>query len=358
MTVHLVYETHATSTDNEAGVATGWQPGELSPTGVEHARELGARRRDDGLDLVVSSDLHRAVQTVDIAFEGSTLPRRTDIRLREVDFGQLTGAPVEVVHAGRRSCVDAPYPGGQSYREVVHAVRLLLDELRRDHDGERVLLVGHAATRFALDHLLSARPLESAVEAPFGWQEGWDYLLTDDAPRLEVLGGEEALTLLDDLAAVYRAAFTAPGYDETEEQVQRLVTEQVPTHAGREGFRLVVVREAGAVRGFAYGYSGRDGQWWTEQIRASAPHEVVDEWFGAHLDVVLLAVDPAAQGRGFGRSLMEALLLDRPEERAVLTTYRGEDRPAPRLYRRLGFELLATGVLDGDSDLWGLRLPR
>lgn len=357
MTVRLVYETHATSTDNEAGVATGWLPGELSPAGVENARELGARRRDDGLDLVVSSDLRRAVQTVEIAFEGSTVPRRTDVRLREVDYGELTGEPVEVVHARRRSRVDAPYPGGQSYRDVVHAVRRLLDDLRREHDGGRVLLVGHAATRFALDHLLTARPLESAVEAPFAWREGWEFLLTDDPPRLEVLDGEAALTLLDELAAVYRAAFTARGYDETEDEVQRLVTEQLPTHAVREGFRLVVVREAGAVRGFAYAYSGSDGQWWTEQIRASAPREVVDEWFGAHLDVVLLAVDPAAQARGLGRSLMEALLLDRPEERAVLTTYRGEDRPAPRLYRRLGFERLATGVLDGDSDLWGIRLP-
>ena len=32
-----------------------------------------------------------------------------------------------------------------------------------------------------------------------------------------------------------------------------------------------------------------------------------------------------------------------------------DERPAPRLYRRLGWELLATGALDR-SDLWGRRL--
>jgi broad specificity phosphatase PhoE/GNAT superfamily N-acetyltransferase len=356
MAVTLVYETHATTVDNEAGRATGWQPGQLSPTGVANARELGRRRRDDGIDLVVCSDLHRAVQTVDVAFGGDGPPVRTDARLREVDFGELTGAPVDVVHHQRRRRVDQPFPGGQSYRDVVRGVAALLDELRRDHDGQRVLLVGHAATRFALDNLLTARPIESAVEAPFAWQEGWEYLLTDQPPVLETLDGAGARAVTDELVAVYRAAFTAPGYDETEEQVQHFAVDMVPLHALREAFRLVLVREAGAVRGFGYGFTGRPGMFWTERLNETAPpgsRPVLDEWLGGHFEVVLLAVDPAAQGRGFGRSLMEGLLLDQPHERALLSTY-ADDRAAPRLYARLGWLRLVPGVLDGDSDLWGL----
>ena len=361
MAVRLVYETHATTLDNEAGRVTGWQPGELSPAGVENARELGRRRRENGIDLVVTSDLHRAVQTVDLAlgaFGDAGPPVRTDARLREVDFGDLTGAPVDVVHAQRRHRVDEPFPGGQSYRDVVRSVAELLDELRHEHDGQRVLLVGHAATRFALDHLLTARPLESAVDAPFAWQEGWEYLLTDQPPAPETLDGARVLEVLDELVTTYRAAFTAPGYDETEEQVQHFATDSLPLHATRDGFRLVLVREAGAVRGFAYGFTGEHGMWWTERLKRTAPERskaVVDEWLGGHFEVVLLGVDPAAQGRGFGRSLMEGLLLDQPHERALLSTY-AADRPAPRLYARLGWRVLARGVLDGSSDLWGLDL--
>jgi hypothetical protein len=51
---------------------------------------------------------------------------------------------------------------------------------------------------------------------------------------------------------------------------------------------------------------------------------------------------------------VESLLLGLPHRRALLTTY-ADDRPAPRLYRRLGWQRLATGVFDG-SDLWGLDL--
>jgi broad specificity phosphatase PhoE len=133
------------------GLATGWLPGELSAVGVENARDLGRRRRNDGIDLVVSSDLHRAVRTVEIAF---ARPR------------------------ARLGAVDAPFPGGQCYREVAAGVRELLQELLRDHDGPRVLLVGHAATRFALDHLVHGTALEDLVAAPFDWQEGWEYDLT------------------------------------------------------------------------------------------------------------------------------------------------------------------------------------
>jgi ribosomal protein S18 acetylase RimI-like enzyme len=118
---------------------------------------------------------------------------------------------------------------------------------------------------------------------------------------------------------------------------------------------MVTLREAGRLRGFGYGYTGREGQWWTGQIRSTAPAEVTAGWLDGHFEVVELAVAPAVQGRGFGRLVMEALVAGLPHDRALLTTY-ADDRPAPRLYARLGWERLARGVLDGSSDLWGLRL--
>jgi len=44
-------------------------------------------------------------------------------------------------------------------------------------DGERILVIGHAATQWALEHLLNGVPLEALVDAPFEWQEGWEYRL-------------------------------------------------------------------------------------------------------------------------------------------------------------------------------------
>ncbi|HVA42153.1 MAG TPA: histidine phosphatase family protein, partial [Acidimicrobiales bacterium] len=68
MALQLIFETHSTTEDNEAGIATGWLPGRLSETGIQNAIALGERRRNDGLAAVFVSDLARAVETVEVAF--------------------------------------------------------------------------------------------------------------------------------------------------------------------------------------------------------------------------------------------------------------------------------------------------
>jgi broad specificity phosphatase PhoE len=173
MPVEILFETHSISEDNERGVATGWLPGRLSERGRNLARELGARRRDDGLVAVFTSDLARAVETAAIAFEGSQLPIRADSRLRECDYGDLNGAPVERL-APRSRFIATPFPAGESYRQVVDRVRSFVGDLV-PFDGRRILVIGHSATRWALDHLLAGRALEELVDAPFDWRPGWRY---------------------------------------------------------------------------------------------------------------------------------------------------------------------------------------
>ena len=177
MSVSVVFETHSTSVDNELGIATGWNEGELSQTGRQQARELGGRRRDDGIAVVYASDLRRAVETAELAFAGSPLPIVLDGRLRECNYGTLNGMPRTVLDAERRARIDEPFPAGESWRQAVERVAGFLDELPQSHDDERVLLIGHAATKWALDHLLGGVPLETLVESPFEWREGWEYTL-------------------------------------------------------------------------------------------------------------------------------------------------------------------------------------
>lgn len=173
MAVEVVYETHATSTDNEAGVATGWLPGELSEAGRRQARELGERRRDSGVAVVFTSDLLRAVETARIAFEGSGIPVRQDPRLRECDYGELNGAPVAQVAAERRHRIREPFPNGESYQQVVARTRDFLADLVHGHDGQRVVVIAHSANRWALEVLIDQRALVELVDAGFDWRPGW-----------------------------------------------------------------------------------------------------------------------------------------------------------------------------------------
>ncbi|MGO9083250.1 MAG: histidine phosphatase family protein [Streptosporangiaceae bacterium] len=178
MAIELVFETHSITEDNERGVATGWLPGALSEQGRTLARQLGARRRDDGIAAVFSSDLDRARQTASIAFDGTPIPLLCDWRLRECDYGQRNGIAAAQLHASRREHLDVPYPGGESWRQATARVARFLTDLPLRWNDRRVLVIGHVATRWGLDHYLAGVPLEHLVDEDFGWQEGWEYRLT------------------------------------------------------------------------------------------------------------------------------------------------------------------------------------
>jgi 2,3-bisphosphoglycerate-dependent phosphoglycerate mutase len=175
--VELAFETHALTIDNERGFATGWLGGSLSRRGRAFAAELGERRANDGIDVVFASDLARAVETAEVAFAGTSIPVALDWRLRELDYGELNGAPVAVIDGERARRIDVRFPGGESYRDAVARVASFLAEIRARRAGQRILVIGHTATRWALDHLVEGIPLEDAVTAPFDWQEGWEYVL-------------------------------------------------------------------------------------------------------------------------------------------------------------------------------------
>jgi broad specificity phosphatase PhoE len=178
--VQLVYETHAITTDNEAGIATGWLPGRLSERGRETAAELGARRRDDGLTAVCVSDLERALATVRIAFAGSPIPVVVDERLRECNYGRLNGMPRARLDAERAAHIDEPWPAGESYRDVVKRTASFLDDLVLRWDGGRIGVIAHSTNKVALDHLLLGADLAKVVDHPMDWRPGWEYLVRTD----------------------------------------------------------------------------------------------------------------------------------------------------------------------------------
>lgn len=173
MAVTLIYETHSLTVDNEVGIATGWLGGVLSDAGREQARRLGERRRDS--DVAYSSDLERAVETAELAFGGTEIPILFDQRLRECNYGKLNGGPGETVAREKSRRIETPFPGGESYRDVVERTRSLLEDIGVRHHGQRVVAIGHSANLWALQHLLEGRSLEELVATPFRWQEGWEF---------------------------------------------------------------------------------------------------------------------------------------------------------------------------------------
>jgi len=177
MSINIVFETHSITEDNERGIATGWHHGRLSQEGRRLAVELGNRRRNDDIQAIFTSDLRRAVETVEIALGDTTIPILHDWHLRECDYGDQNGKPVAELHRNRLHYLDEPYPNGESWRQAIHRVGHFLEDLHLRWEGKRVLVVGHVATRWAFEHYLNQMALEDLIKADFSWKKGWEYFL-------------------------------------------------------------------------------------------------------------------------------------------------------------------------------------
>lgn len=100
----------------------------------------------------------------------------------------------------------------------------------------------------------------------------------------------------------------------------------------RDGFRLARALDGDDLVGFAWGYTGRRGQWWTDQARTVLDPEVADVWLNGHFELVSIEVVGRVRGRGTGRGLLRTLLGGLTHERFLLMTTPDETAPARRLY--------------------------
>jgi 2,3-bisphosphoglycerate-dependent phosphoglycerate mutase len=161
----LVLLRHGQSEWNLKNLFTGWRDIDLSPAGVEEAKEAGRRLKAHGLtfDLAFTSALIRAQHTLALALGemGQTgVPQFRDQALNERHYGDLCGLNKddarkrwgeEQVHKWRRS-YDVQPPGGESLKDTVaralpyYCQHILPAVLQ----GKRVLVAAHGNSLRAL----------------------------------------------------------------------------------------------------------------------------------------------------------------------------------------------------------------
>jgi broad specificity phosphatase PhoE len=172
----IIFEAHGTTLDNEAHRATGWFDDELSELGVQQSKEMGDRYKDEQFDAIICSDLQRSYRSAEIAF-GDKFPIIKDERLRECNYGDMNQQPSDIVKEEKPKRISEPFPNGESYEDCAKRMGEFLKDLLRDYDGEKVMIIGHRATQYGLDHWIKGMSIKDAVTAPWKWQPGWEYEL-------------------------------------------------------------------------------------------------------------------------------------------------------------------------------------
>jgi ribosomal protein S18 acetylase RimI-like enzyme len=124
--------------------------------------------------------------------------------------------------------------------------------------------------------------------------------------------------------------------------------EWLPRHAERDAFRFfAALDDDGAVVGFAYGYTGGAGQWWTDRVAAAMTPEARRSWLEPpHYEVVELHVRPESQRGGVGSALLDVLLDGLPHRQALLSTQIANEKARP-FYEKHGWQVVVPELSFG-----------
>lgn len=123
----------------------------LNAEGLRQAKALASMLSAEVFDAIYSSDLQRALQTARLLLDDRGIPLVTDIRLREIGFGEWEG---EIFHdmlakypdrfeISRSDPSIAMAPGGESVEQVAARTSSMADEISRLYPSGRVLVVTH-----------------------------------------------------------------------------------------------------------------------------------------------------------------------------------------------------------------------
>jgi broad specificity phosphatase PhoE len=161
----LVLLRHGETDYNAGGRMQGHLDSHLTQTGWNQARFAVPALTRFAPDVVIASDLRRALDTATVFTDAAGLDLRVDKRLRETNLGQwqgLTGEDVEQRWPGalatwRTDATWAP-PDGESRVDVARRALELVAELDEEFDGT-VLLCTHGGLIIGLTAQLLGLPL-------------------------------------------------------------------------------------------------------------------------------------------------------------------------------------------------------
>jgi alpha-ribazole phosphatase/probable phosphoglycerate mutase len=178
--VRITYFVHGTTTDNEAGLSSGWNDVALSDLGIRQSKALRDQTLLYNFDVVFTSDLSRAYNSAKLTW-GDKYKIIQDSRLRECNYGDLNGKSSEIVEPRQEQSIEIPMPNGESYEQVKTRIAEFLQELKQNYDGKHTAIVAHKAPQLALDTLLRNMSWQDAFESDWRkfkkWQPGWEYVL-------------------------------------------------------------------------------------------------------------------------------------------------------------------------------------
>jgi len=153
----LILTRHGETVDNVTNTIQGWRPGKLNKKGIKQAKLLAERLKDIKIDVIISSDLGRVVNTTkEILKYHKNAVFLKDKLIRERGFGKFEGRKNNDKlweEIGRSNEVE-------SFQSVWDRQEKFYKKLLNNYKDETVLVVGHQGSMLAFKGIIQEIPFE------------------------------------------------------------------------------------------------------------------------------------------------------------------------------------------------------
>ncbi len=150
-TLYLVR--HGETVDNANQIMQGQTQGKLNENGIQQAHEFSEQWKEKEIDIILASDLKRAIDTARIIAEPHRLEVLTTPLLRERDWGSFTGRFI-------------PDLKGEVWPDDIETLENLLSRagefiayVKQTFPGKKVLAVGHGIINKAIQSYYYQKPM-------------------------------------------------------------------------------------------------------------------------------------------------------------------------------------------------------
>ena len=159
---------HGETVDNAAQILQGQTPGKLNEKGIEQAETVARKMASSRIDVFVSSDLLRSVETCEIIARQHLTPNGSSLTeeqiaknivqtplLRERDWGDFTGKFIPSLPKDPKDWPD----NIESIEKMKSRAQNFLTWLKVTYPGKTILAVGHGIINKAIQSVYYKRPM-------------------------------------------------------------------------------------------------------------------------------------------------------------------------------------------------------
>ena len=149
----LILVRHGETVDNVNQIMQGQTQGQLTAQGLLQAHRLAESLLSEPIDVFVSSDLKRSVDTCRVVAEAHGKDVVTTPLLRERDWGSFTGRYIP-------SLKGETWPDDiESLEALKHRARRFMQYITDNYPGLTVLAVGHGIINKAIQAVYYDKPM-------------------------------------------------------------------------------------------------------------------------------------------------------------------------------------------------------